>query len=82
MEYIKIGTLDNLIEAQIIEDILTEQQIPYFVRSYHDSAYQGLFQLHKGWGELYSIEEFKDKIEEVLEALRENQLEQHDLFSE
>lgn len=75
MEYVKVGILDNIIEAQIIEDILMEQQIPYFVRSYHDSAYQGLFQLHKGWGELYTTEQFKEKIIEVIEEIREDQLE-------
>ena len=75
MEYVKVCTLDNIIEAQIIEDILMEQQVPYFVRSYHDSAYQGLFQLHKGWGELYSIEEFKNKIIEVIKEIRDDQLE-------
>ena len=42
--FIEVSVLENIIEAQVIESILTEQNIPHRIRSYHDTAYDGLFQ--------------------------------------
>ena len=49
-DYSKIATLDNDIEAQLLDSILMERQIPHLMRSYHDTAYDGLYQTQKGWG--------------------------------
>jgi hypothetical protein len=51
--FIKIAVLENAIEAQLLGSILTQYEIPYRLRSYHDTAYDGLSQLQKGWGEIY-----------------------------
>jgi len=37
-EFIDIAILDNIIEAQLVESILNEQNIPHFIRSFHDTA--------------------------------------------
>jgi hypothetical protein len=68
----KINIINNLIEAQIIESILIEREIPFRIRSFHDTAYDGLFQFQKGWGELYAPIEQKDEILEILESIRLN----------
>ncbi len=47
-EYVKNAPLESLVEAQVIEFILTDQHIPHRIRSFHDTAYDGLFQLQKG----------------------------------
>jgi hypothetical protein len=44
-DYIKIMVLENTIEAQLIDSILSEKNIPHRIRSFHDTAYDGLFQL-------------------------------------
>ncbi|MBW2644080.1 MAG: hypothetical protein JRC89_12125, partial [Deltaproteobacteria bacterium] len=49
-EFIDIAVLDNIIEAQLIKSILNEQNIPHLIRSFHDTAYDGLFQVQMGWG--------------------------------
>jgi len=49
-EYKKIIVLENEIEAQLMDSILTEHNIPHRMRSYHDSAYDGIYQAQKGWG--------------------------------
>lgn len=69
-QYMKVAIIDNEIEAQIIRDILIEQKIPFSLRSYYDSAYDGLFQMQRGWGCLYAAEEFKEVILEILADLR------------
>ena len=69
-DYIKITGLENSIEAQLIESILSEKKIPHRIRSFHDTAYDGLFQFQKGWGELYAPLKFKGEILEIIENVR------------
>ena len=48
--YVKVDILENEIEAQLLDSILNERNIPHHIQSYHDTAYDGLFQAQKGWG--------------------------------
>ena len=66
--FIKIATISNVIQAQILESVLTEHSIPHRIRSFHDTAYDGLFQFQKGWGELYAPAEMRDEILEIIES--------------
>ena len=68
--FLKIAALENISEAQLIESILNEQEIPYRIRSFHDTAYDGLFQVQKGWGEIAAPAEFKEEILEIIEMIR------------
>ncbi|MHC1745604.1 MAG: hypothetical protein AB9895_00465 [Negativicutes bacterium] len=68
-EYVKIAVLQNEIEARLLDSILQERQIPHVLRSYHDVAYDGLFQLQQGWGCVYAPQEFKQEIEEIIADL-------------
>ena len=70
----KIVRIGNQIEAQVLESVLTEHEIPFRIRSFHDTAYDGLFQFQKGWGELYAPGEFKEKIIEIIANIRENDI--------
>ncbi len=69
-DFVKIATLESIVEAQVMESILTEQAIPYRIRSFHDTAYDGLFQLQKGWGDLYAPAAHAAEIIEILSGLR------------
>ena len=68
--YEKITSLENIVEAQLIESILKEKGIPHRIRSFHDTAYDGLFQLQKGWGEIYGPKELKEEILDVMFVVR------------
>ena len=46
----KILVLDNEVESQLLDAILEEQKIPHLMRTYHDRAYDGLWQQQQGWG--------------------------------
>ncbi|MBT4364841.1 MAG: hypothetical protein HN931_01985 [Desulfobacterales bacterium] len=72
-KFIKIIILDNIIEAQIIGSILEERGIPHQIKSYHDTAYDGLFQLQKGWGVIYAQETNKSEIIETINIIRSDQ---------
>ncbi len=69
-EYKKIAVLENEIEARLLESILLERKIPHLLRSYHDTAYDGLFQSQKGWGIISAPDEFHGRIEEILADIR------------
>lgn len=46
----------------LLDEILTDKQIPHLIRSYHDSAYDGLWQTQTGWGHIEAPEEYADEI--------------------
>ena len=68
--YQKVAVLETIIEAQLVTSILEEQLIPHRVRSYHDTAYDGLFQMQKGWGEIWAPAERCQEILTILGAVR------------
>ncbi|MCF8061995.1 MAG: hypothetical protein K9M82_05715 [Deltaproteobacteria bacterium] len=70
--YVKVATLDNEIEALLLESVLEERGTPYALRSYHDTAYDGLFQAQKGWGVVTAPQEHRDEILEILDDLRKS----------
>ena len=65
----KIVVLENEIEAQLLDSILTERQIPHRMKSYHDTAYDGIFQAQKGWGIVEAPESYRDEIKAIQEDL-------------
>ncbi len=65
----RILILENEIEARLLETILQERQIPHLIQSYHDTAYDGLFQLQKGWGHVAAPEEFEEEIRAIYEDM-------------
>ena len=68
--FIKIAVLENAIEAQLLSSVLTQYEIPHRLRSYHDTAYDGLFQLQKGWGEIYGPNSVRQQVLDALLELR------------
>jgi len=69
-DYIKAAILENEDEARLIESILTERGIPHLMRSYYDTAFDGLYQTQKGWGYVSTPESFKDEINEIISDIR------------
>jgi hypothetical protein len=59
---VRILVFRNEIEAMLLDEILNEKQIPHMIRSYHDSAYDGLWQSQSCWGFLEAPEEFSVEI--------------------
>jgi hypothetical protein len=50
MNWKKLITLDNQFQADLLTDALGKASIPFLVREYKDTAYDGLFVTQKGWG--------------------------------
>ena len=68
--YTKACVLENQIEAQLVEDYLTKQNIPHYLKSFYSEAYDGLFQLSNGWGAVFAPQIFHREIQEILSDLR------------
>jgi hypothetical protein len=64
----KLLILENEVEAQVLGHALEQKEIPHFIKTYHDTAYDGLFQLQQGWGHLEAPQGFR---EEILSIYRE-----------
>ena len=68
---VKILDLNNEIEAVLIDGLLKEKNIPHLIRSFHDSAMDGLWQIQSGWGQLMAPEEFRNEILKIYEEMSE-----------
>ena len=56
-EFVRILAFEHEFEAQVTKDVLEEHNIPHQIWTFHDTAYDGLFQFTKGWGFLLAPEE-------------------------
>ena len=59
---VKILEFNNEFEAKLLDEILSEKNIPHLIRSYHDSAYDGLWQMQSSWGHLEAPGEYSEEI--------------------
>ena len=66
----KILVLDNEVEARLLDAVLEEQQIPHLMRSYHDRAYDGLWQQQQGWGHVEASEDYREQILAIYDDLK------------
>ena len=69
-DYIKAAVLENEHEARLLESILSERGIPHLLRSYYDTAFDGLYQTQKGWGHVSAPELYREQIMEIISDIR------------
>ena len=62
---VKILEFHNQFEATRLSEILTEKNVPHLIRTYHDSAYDGLWQTQSNWGHIEAPEEFSEEIIQI-----------------
>ena len=71
---IKILSLGNQFEAMLLDELLNEREIPHIVKSYRDSALNGLWQTQSLWGHLEAPEDFKDEITEIYNNMSKEEI--------
>jgi hypothetical protein len=69
----RILDLENEIIATLIESILVERDIPHIMRTYHDSAYDGLWAYQQGWGFIEAPPEFREEIMNIYKEVKKQQ---------
>ena len=65
----RILILSSEVEAITIKEILDSNEIPHIIRSYHDSALDGIFQNQYGWGVLEADEKDEVKILDLVKDI-------------
>lgn len=66
----KVLVFDHEIEAELMAEILEQEEIDYHIQSYHQAGLNGIFQLEYGWGHLEVEDEDKDKVIAIFEELK------------
>lgn len=68
----RVYKLEDQVHANFIEAMLKQEGIPFLLRTYKDTAYDGLFTSVNGWGEILTREGDAEKalslITEILES--------------
>ena len=59
--WVKIGVVENRFEGDRVSQTLTEAGIPFLLKSFMDTAYDGLYVLQKGWGAVMVPEDFEEE---------------------
>ncbi len=70
-DFKKVTVAENRFEADLINQTLQQEGIPCLIRSYHDTAYDGIFIPQKGWAAIMVPEALKEKAEAVIAELRQ-----------
>jgi hypothetical protein len=68
--WIQVGVIENRFEGDRLSQALEEAEIPYLIKSFLDTAYDGLYVPQKGWGRVMVPEEHREKAEKVLAEVR------------
>lgn len=74
MNWKKLVTLDNRFQADLLTDALGKAEIPFLVREYKDTAYDGLFVMQKGWGTVMVEETSMEEARAITQELFSGQL--------
>lgn len=67
----RVHTVGNRFEADLLVHGLEQEGIPVRLRTYEETAYDGLFVPQRGWGTLFVPEEDKEKARDLIKRLME-----------
>ena len=66
----KAGTVENRFEGDRISQILHEAGIPFLIKSFLDTAYDGLYIPQKGWGIVMVSKKHKEEAERLISEVK------------
>ncbi len=71
MSYEKLRTVQNRFEAQLLSAALESNGVDFFLRTFEDTAYDGLFVAQEGWGILWVASEDLQVAKDILQKFDE-----------
>jgi ketol-acid reductoisomerase len=74
--WVKAGVIENRFEGDRISHALSEAGIPFMVKSFLDTAYNGLYIPQKGWGAVMVPEELKEQAEKIIDDIKKSFMEE------
>ncbi len=70
--FVSIHTLSNRFEADVLLDALKKEGVPAFLRTFEETAYDGLFVCQRGWGWIMVPEDVSSRAREIIKPLLED----------
>ena len=67
--WVCVHTLANRFEGDLLLQALNQEQIPVLLRTYEETAYDGLFVPQKGWGDLLVPGEYEDAARDLIRGI-------------
>jgi hypothetical protein len=71
-QWVKVGTVENRFEGDRISQVLEEARIPFLIKSFLDTAYDGLYIPQKGWGIVMVSEKDKEEAERLISEVKKS----------
>jgi hypothetical protein len=68
--WVKAGIIENRFEGDRVSQALNEASIPFLIKSFLDTAYNGLYLPQKGWGVVRVPEEFREEAEKIISEVK------------
>jgi len=69
-QWVKAGTVENRFEGDRISQVLQEAGIPFLIKSFLDTAYDGLYIPQKGWAIVMVSEKHKEEAERLISEVK------------
>jgi hypothetical protein len=67
MSYEKLRTVQNRFEGELLAAALERCGVDFFLRTFEDTAYDGLFVAQEGWGVIWVAPEDRQIAEDILQ---------------
>ncbi len=77
-QWVKVGTVENRFEGDRISQALGEAGIRFLIKSFLDTAYDGLYIPQKGWGVVMVSEKNKEEAERLISEIKNTFVKEED----
>ncbi len=69
-QWVKAGTVENRFEGDRVSQALQEAGIPFLMKSFLDTAYDGLYIPQKGWGVVMVPDKDRAEAERLIDEVK------------
>jgi hypothetical protein len=77
-QWVKAATVENRFEGDRISQVLHEAGIPFLIKSFLDTAYDGLYIPQKGWGIVMVSKKHKEEAERLIYEVKKTFVKEED----
>jgi len=70
VDWVKAGTVENRFEGDRVSQALNEAKIPFLIKTFLDTAYDGLYIPQKGWGVVMVPDDSREEAEKIVSEVK------------
>jgi hypothetical protein len=71
-QWVKAGIVENRFEGDRVSQALKDAGIPFLIKSFLDTAYDGLYIPQKGWGAVMVPEGIREVAEKLISEVKKS----------